>query len=53
MSLMKVNISQNKSQVPMMNGGRSLVANLCFFFMCEYLYFLQIILNTHLKCWLN
>jgi hypothetical protein len=48
MSLTKVNISQNKRQSPI-NGERSLIGNICIFFMCEYLHLSQIILNTHLE----
>jgi hypothetical protein len=49
MVLEKVNISQNKCQ-SLMNEGMSIVANIFFFFVGEYLYFSQIILNHTAVC---
>jgi hypothetical protein len=46
MVLEKVKIKQTDCQTPF-SGGGSIIYNLCLLFMCEYLHFSQIMLNTH------
>jgi hypothetical protein len=46
MFLTKVNSSQNKSQSPIIGVGNT-VDNFLLLFVCKYLHFSQIILNTH------
>jgi hypothetical protein len=46
MCTVKVNINHDNCQAPI-HGGSNAFDYICLFFMCKYLHFSEIILNTH------